>query len=203
MKPLQAITAVSVIVAASLLSGLSLAQSTTDWHMLPENKVSQSKLYLSPQQALDMKRADPKATAFFDVRTRAEATYVGMASDIDALIPFVEHQELWSDWDEKRSMYKVEPNQNFLSEVDRRMAALGLDKSAPVILICRSGDRSAKGANRLLAAGYQRVYSVPEGFEGDLAKAGPQAGQRVVNGWKNAGLPWTYKLEKAKMYFEK
>jgi hypothetical protein len=28
-----------------------------------------------------------------------------------------------------------------------------------------------------------------------------QAGQRIVNGWKNAGLPWTYKLVKAKMYF--
>ena len=29
----------------------------------------------------------------------------------------------------------------------------------------------------------------------------PKAGQRIVNGWKNAGLPWTYKLEKSKMYF--
>jgi len=23
----------------------------------------------------------------------------------------------------------------------------------------------------------------------------------VVNGWKNADLPWSYKLDKAKMYF--
>ena len=35
------------------------------------------------------------------------------------------------------------------------------------------------------------------------AKDGAKAGQRVVNGWKNANLPWTYKLDKAKMYFPK
>ncbi len=39
-----------------------------------------------------------------------------------------------------------------------------------------------------------------DGFEGDVAKDGPQAGQRVVNGWKHAGLPWTYKLDKVKLY---
>jgi len=27
-----------------------------------------------------------------------------------------------------------------------------------------------------------------------------QADQRIANGCKNAGLPWTYKLVKAKMY---
>ena len=66
--------------------------------------------------------------------------------------------------------------------------------------IARSGDRSAAAANLLAQAGFKSVYSVVDGYEGDLAKDGPKAGQRVVNGWKNAGLPWTYKLDKAKMY---
>jgi rhodanese-related sulfurtransferase len=70
-----------------------------------------------------------------------------------------------------------------------------------VILICRSGDRSAKAQDRLQAAGFTRVYSIAEGFEGDTAKDGAQAGQRTVNGWKNGGLPWTYKLDKNRMYF--
>ena len=26
-------------------------------------------------------------------------------------------------------------------------------------------------------------------------------GQRIVNGWKNAGLPWSYELGKARAYF--
>jgi len=42
------------------------------------------------------------------------------------------------------------------------------------------------------------VYTVVDGFEGDVAKEGPNAGKRVVNGWKNAGLPWSYRLEKEK-----
>ena len=83
----------------------------------------------------------------------------------------------------------------------RSMKAMGLGKDAPVVLICRSGDRSSKAADRLQMAGYSKVYSVAEGFEGDTAKDGAKAGQRVVNGWKNIGLPWTYKVDKAKMYF--
>ena len=70
-----------------------------------------------------------------------------------------------------------------------------------MILICRSGDRSARAADLLAKAGYRRVYSITEGFEGDAAKDGAKVGQRTVNGWKNAGLPWSYKLDRAKMYF--
>jgi hypothetical protein len=60
-------------------------------------------------------------------------------------------------------------------------------------LICRSGDRSAAASHLLAEAGFKNVYSVVDGFEGDLATDGPKAGQRAVNGWKNAGLPWSYK----------
>lgn len=194
------------------LAGLALAFSTltlaadwapgsTDWTKLPEIKVSKAGLYLTPQQAQDMKAKNPKGVGFFDIRTRAEAMYVGMATTVDALVPFVEHQEIMTDWDDKRTMYKLEPNQDFVAEIDRRMQALGLGKDAPVILICRSGDRSSKAADRLLAAGYTKVYSVAEGFEGDRASDGPKKGQRVVNGWRNAELPWSYKLDKEKMYF--
>jgi rhodanese-related sulfurtransferase len=77
----------------------------------------------------------------------------------------------------------------------------GLGKDAPIIQICRSGNRSSKAADRLQAAGYTKVYSVTDGFEGDTASDGEKLGQRVVNGSKNANLPWTYKLDKAKMYF--
>ena len=88
-----------------------------------------------------------------------------------------------------------------LSGGDFRGLDLRLLDADRVILICRSGDRSARAADLLANAGYTQVYSITDGFEGDAAKDGPQAGQRIVNGWKNAGLPWTYKLEKQKMYF--
>jgi rhodanese-related sulfurtransferase len=134
---------------------------------------------------------------FLDLRTRAEAMYVGMATGIDALVPFVEHQELMTDWDAQRGMYRLEPLQGFVPEVNRRLAQKGLAKADTVVLICRSGDRSSRGANRLADDGYTQVWSVVDGFEGDMGKDG----RRSVNGWKNAGLPWSYKLERDRMYF--
>lgn len=56
-----------------------------------------------------------------------------------------------------------------------------------------------QGADPPANLGYTRVYSVLEGYEGDKAKEGPHAGQRVVNGWRNQGLPWTCKLERNEM----
>jgi rhodanese-related sulfurtransferase len=103
-------------------------------------------------------------------------------------------------WDDAKKSLKLEPNPDFIPEVRRRLAAKGLDANSPVVLICRSGDRSAASANLLTEAGFTNVYSVVDGFEGDLAPSGPHEGRRAVNGWKNAGLPWSYKLDKAKMY---
>jgi len=191
----------AALLVSSLAGAADWAPGTTDWGKLPEIKRSQLGLYLTPQQAWEMKKANPQGVAFFDIRTRAEAMYVGWPGDADALVPYVEHQEIMVDWDDRRAMYQLESNPEFVPEIGRRLAAMGLGKAAPIILICRSGDRSSKAADRLQMAGYTRVYSVAEGFEGDTAKDGPQAGQRVVNGWKNGGLPWTYKLDKAKMFF--
>lgn len=193
--------AIGLLAAASLASAADWAPGSTDWDKLPEVKKSKLGLYLTPQQAWEMKRKDPKGVALFDVRTRAEAMYVGWPGDADALVPYVEHPEIMTEWDDKRFMYKLEPNQDFVPEVERRLKEMGLGKEATIILICRSGDRSSKAQDRLQMSGYGKVYSVAEGFEGDTAKDGPKAGQRVVNGWKNANLPWTYKLDKAKMYF--
>ncbi len=179
------------------------APGTATWEQLPEIKRSKQGLYLTPQQAYDMKKKDPKGVAFFDIRTRAEAMYVGWPGDADALVPYVEHAEIMGEWDDKRHMYQLEPNVDFVAELDRRVKDMGLGKDAPIILICRSGDRSAKAADRLQMSGYTRVYSIAEGFEGDAAKEGPRAGQRIVNGWKNNNLPWTYKLDKNRMYFPK
>ncbi len=203
-KPVIAhLLAAGLLAVSTLGLAADWAPGSTDWDKLPEVKRSKLALYLTPQQAYDMKKKDPKGVAFFDIRTRAEAMYVGWPGDADALVPYVEHPELMSDWDDKRAMYKLEPNQDFVPELERRLKDMGLGKDATIILICRSGDRSSKAQDRLQAAGYSKVYGVAEGFEGDMAKDGPKAGQRAVNGWKNANLPWTYKLDKTKMYFQR
>ncbi len=198
---LKQLLAVGLLAVSSLSLAADWAPGSTDWDKLPEVKKSKLALYLTPQQAYDMKKANPKGVAFFDVRTRAEAMYVGWPTDADALIPYVEHPELMTEWDDKRFMYKLEPNQDFVPEVERRLKEMGLGKDATIILVCRSGDRSSKAQDRLQTAGYNKVYGIAEGVEGDTVKDGPKVGQRAVNGWKNANLPWTYKLDKTKMYF--
>src|SRR5690625_755535 len=167
---------------------------------VPESKQTEAGLYLSPQQAWEQISERPDETLFIDVRTRAESMYVWMPTVADALVPFVDHDPFWA-WDDERNTYKLEPVQDFVDEVNRRLAAKKLDKDAPVILICRSGGRSAMAADRLSEAGFTQVYTIPEGFEGDKSKAGADKGQRTVNGWKNADLPWTTELDKDKMFF--
>ena len=56
-------------------------------------------------------------------------------------------------------------------------------------------------ARALHKAGFERVYTQVEGFEGIKATSGEHKGKRAVAGWKNEGLPWSYRLVKAKMYF--
>ena len=90
--------------------------------------------------------------------------FVGMADGVDAPVPLVELQDLMSDWDAQRNAYRLEPLQDFVPEVGRRLKAKSLSKSDVLILICRSGDRSSRGANRLAEEGYTRVYSVTDGF---------------------------------------
>lgn len=192
---------------SSALLGFCLAVSTIAHAQTPSAvpavKQTKAGLYMTPKEALDAKRAGGDKVLLIDVRTRAEAMFVGMPKQADALVPYVELPEFMNDWDEKRSVYAVQLNNDFLPELQRRMAEKGASKESTIILLCRSGDRSAKAADFLASQGFSRVYSVPEGFEGDVAKDGPQAGQRVVNGWKVAGLEWTYKLDKSRLYFPK
>lgn len=188
-------------IAVACLS-VSLAASAADSTALPSIKQTKFGLYLDSAQAYRMKEELKDKALLVDVRTRYELAYVGTPTVVDVHIPYVEHP-FEAGWDDKNGRFVLEPNGDFGPELARRLAAKGLGKADPVILLCRSGDRSARAANLLKDLGYEKVYSVVDGFEGDLAKDGANAGKRMVNGWKNAGLPWTYRLDKDKLYFSK
>ncbi|MFT4243447.1 MAG: rhodanese-like domain-containing protein [Acidovorax sp.] len=71
----------------------------------------------------------------------------------------------------------------------RELGALIAKQPQPttVLLICRSGKRSALAAQEAAKAGLANVLNVSEGFEGDLDDA-QQRGR--FNGWRFHGLPW-------------
>ena len=175
------------------------ATQAVDLARVPAQKQTKAGLYVDAREAYELKQRLSEKALFVDVRTRAEISYLGMPSVADAHIPAFEHPPN-AAWDDKSGRFKMEPNADFEPALARRLAARQLSKSDVVILICRSGDRTSRAANFLTEQGYSKVYSVIDGFEGDAVAEGPQAGQRVLNGWKNAGLPWTYKLDKNKMY---
>lgn len=182
-----------------LLLMASSAAHALDAASVPDIKRTKLGQYLSSQEAAKFMSQNASKALFLDVRTPAEVAFLGMPAQADANVPYMKEPD-FAAWDNAKSTLKLELNPDFLPEVRKRLAAKGLKADDAIVLICRSGDRSAAAANLLAEAGFKNVYSVVDGYEGDLAKDGPKAGQRVVNGWKNAGLPWSYKLDKAKMY---
>ena len=187
------------LAAATL--GLAFATHAIDIAQVPETKRSASGLHLTALEAADMKQRLGNKVLMIDIRTRAEAMYVGMASSVDFLVPMLDFPEFW-EWSDQRNEYVQQSNPNFVKDVEKRLAQMGLTKNDPVVVICRSGVRSNAASGLLFEMGFKQAYTVIDGFEGDTAKDGEQKGQRVVNGWKNAKLPWGYRLDKKKMYLD-
>jgi rhodanese-related sulfurtransferase len=189
----------AIAICLSLLLATLSAAHAVDSASVPPAKRTKLGQYLTAQEAAASVEKNASKTLFLDVRSPAELAFVGMPALADANVPYM-IEPTFPTWDSTRSTFKLEPNPDFLAEVRKRLGAKGLTANDAVVLICRSGDRSAAASNLLAEAGFKNVYTVVDGFEGDLATDGPKAGQRAVNGWKNAGSPWTYKLDKAKMY---
>ena len=73
-------------------------------------------------------------------------------------------------------------NPRFVRELESKTG-----KEAVVLLLCRSGKRSALAAEAAAKAGFRNVFNIFEGFEGDLDEHQRRGG---FNGWRHAGLPW-------------
>jgi len=189
---MSAVTGVLLIMNAGVYAA-------EDWSALSKKKQTKLGLYMTPTQAYEHMQKEGDKSLFLDIRSRAEINFLGSPTSIDANVPYMELNE-WYAWNEKKNDFKMDVNSDFAKSLSKRLNDKGLTKNDTVILICRSGTRSSKAADLLADLGYKKVYSVAEGFEGDKAKSGVSKGQRTVNGWKNIGLPWSYKLVKTKMY---
>jgi len=186
----------TVLAALALLGIAEIAQAAER----PENprKQTEAGLYLTATEAAAMKAESGDAVLFIDVRDPVEIMFTGFAEPVDANIPFKIANP--AGWNAERSGFPMENNSAFLDTVEKVLSSRGLDKNDPILTMCRSGARSAVAANALAKAGFARVYSVVDGFEGDVdarSKIGPV---RSVNGWKNSGLPWTTKLDRRKFH---
>lgn len=73
-------------------------------------------------------------------------------------------------------------NPRFVRELEAKA-----DKGEVVLLLCRSGKRSAAAAEAATKAGFQHAFNVLEGFEGELDD---RQHRGHADGWRFHGLPW-------------
>ena len=123
--------------------------------------------HLEPREAFEFLQRTPGAV-LVDCRSETEFFFVGH--------PLGAIHVAWSDGP------KWEVNPDFVPQV-RRTAA----NDAPIVLICRSGNRSLDAGRALEDAGFSDVYNVLHGFEGELDEH-QHRGTR--SGWRFEGLPW-------------
>lgn len=156
-------------------------------------------LYLTAEEAYEMKTARPDEVLFIDVREPVEIMFTGFTDVVDVNVPFLLVDP--SEMHDSKPVLSMEHNPNFADNVLAALEAHGLDRTAPVILMCRSGgSRGAPSAATLEGLDLEQVFVVVDGFEGSTASDHPNGPRRVVDGWKNSGLPWSYALNPEKIH---
>jgi rhodanese-related sulfurtransferase len=190
----------AALVAVTGLAGASSASegahepvaAQQSMHRLHPAKQTILGLYVTAREAYDRWKAAPEKVRILDVRTPEEFMFVGHA-DMAWNIPVA--AQLYQ-WDADKKQFPMQPLPDFVARV-RNVAK----PDDTLLVMCRSGGRSAMAVNLLAAAGFKNVYNIVDGMEGD-AVTDPDSvfqGQRLVNGWQNSGLPWTYDIDPSRM----
>jgi rhodanese-related sulfurtransferase len=123
---------------------------------------------LDPKQSWAVLQTN-SAAVLIDVRTAIEHSFVGHPP-----------QAIHVAWKEFPGM---QLNTGFVDQVQQHAP----DKTAPILLLCRSGQRSVDAAKALEAAGYEHLINILEGFEGPLDENKHRGN---AGGWRFHGLPW-------------
>jgi rhodanese-related sulfurtransferase len=154
---------------------------------IPKGKQTSLQLYVTAREAYEKWKADPEKVMILDVRTVDEYLFIGHPT-MAWKIPVAAQTH---EWDAVKKEFPMKLLPDFVARV-KKVAK----PDDTMLVMCRSGGRSAIAANLLAKAGYKHVYNVVDGMEGDTVEDEHSvfAGQRLRNGWKNSGCPWTYKL---------
>lgn len=123
--------------------------------------------HITSKEAYEFLQKTPDAV-FIDCRSEMEYLFVGHPAGA-ILIPWNDGP----DW---------EINPDFAAHAKKAASV-----NRPVVIICRSGNRSADAGRLLEQEGFSEVYNVSDGFEGPLDENHHRGS---VSGWRQAGLPW-------------
>ena len=124
---------------------------------------------LQPKEAYDWLQTHADAL-FVDIRMEIESLYVGRPPGV-VNVPWYDYPDL-------------QPNAQKFAEIIGDEAN---GKDQPLLLICRSGQRTIAAGKVLEDAGFVNVQHVLHGFEGELNE---QFKRSTLSGWRFDGLPW-------------
>jgi len=130
---------------------------------------------ISSNDAFQLLKEHPNAM-LIDVRSSMEFLFVGHPKGA-VHIAWIDEP----DWD---------INPQFVTDI-RKLVLGGVcgeqGEHPAIILICRSGKRSLEAGQLLLNSGFEQVYNIDEGFEGELNDKHQRS---TIGGWRYHGLPW-------------
>lgn len=121
---------------------------------------------VSPVEAWSLVQAG--TAVLVDVRTAEERKFVGHVPEA-----------LHVAWATGTALTR---NPRFVRELEAKA-----EKDQIILLLCRSGKRSAAAAQAAAKAGFGNAFNVLEGFEGEIDT---QKQRGRTNGWRLHGLPW-------------
>lgn len=159
---------------------------------LPKEKQTSLGLYVTSREAYELWESSPDKVKILDVRTPEEYLFVGHAEMAWNVPAFIQRYV----WDAENQKFPMELNPSFIADVQSLFST-----EDQILVTCRSGGRSAMAIQLLTKAGYNNLYNIVDGFEGDTIHDSESQfyGQHMRNGWKNSGLPFTYNPQPKQM----
>jgi rhodanese-related sulfurtransferase len=178
--------AVSGLAAAAMTSaGETRMRTAVDPIDVPAEKQHLSQSYLTALEAARYLRVY-RDVILIDVRSLKDATATGIARPVTRLIP------LYSGGG---TGFGTAPEISFSATFFSALARVALQRGGfrgrpeamTLQLICVSGVHAAIAADHLRHAGYRSVFTILDGYDGDIGADG----RRGSNGWRALGLPWS------------
>lgn len=158
--------------------------------VLPTQQVAPAKrsgaaLHVTAAEAQRLLGTYPGQVVLIDIRSHPEVAFVGQPEAVHIHVPYLE-VAVPLQWKADATGLKMQRNPSFVDEVKAALTRLDWPTDSTILLLCRSGVRSAIAADTLIAAGLSHVATIVDGFEGDMSATG----RRDVNGWKNTATAW-------------
>lgn len=190
--------AAAVVAAVLLWAGAAVAadarlDTAVSAQDVPAHKRSAGGLYVTASEAHAALQRD-RRILLIDIRTHGETVFAGVATPMHRHVPYMMLDEDHA-YDAEKRRYKLSPSPDFAKAIEQLFVDYKLERNAPIVLYCSTGERSAKAASYLSQIGYGGVHSMIDGFDGD-----PTVGEVLGKGWRQAGLPWTHELAPSQTY---